>query len=176
MHAVAIMGSHIQHRSTKEQHMKRFMIGVGGLVVAAVVAVGLAACTVDGGHDDKVAEAAEPSPPPGTTEYDKPEIDPEPKGTYRIASCDLGSHNELVGSVRINNTGDVPLTAKVPFAWELEDGSTIPAQTQSEKLEEGGTRLVFFSVDVGLNTQLAFQGHPGYYRSSNCDSKVEITS
>jgi hypothetical protein len=68
------------------------------------------------------------------------------------------------------------LTATVPFSWELEDGSTIDAETEKEKLDAGQNRLVFFNVPASLNEQLAFQGHPGYFRSKNCASEVQITS
>jgi hypothetical protein len=148
--------------------MKRFMIGVS----AVVVAVGLAACDVE--KDNKKAEQVSEDTSEQVSE--EPEVDPNPEGEFRIASCDLGSGNELVGSVRIMNTGDVPLTAEVPFSWELEDGSTIDAETQQEELGASKSRLVFFNVPASLNEQLAFQGHPGYFRSKNCASKVQITS
>lgn len=63
----------------------------------------------------------------------------------------------------------------MPFAWELDDGSKIDAEPQTIDLEPGRSKLVFFSTEVGINTVLAFQGHPGYVNSKNCASKVEIS-
>jgi hypothetical protein len=104
------------------------------------------------------------------------EPDPVPDGDYAIASCDTGAAESLVGSVRIENTGEVPLVARVPFKWQIEDGSFIEAETAKETLEPGKSRLVFFKESVGIDTVLAFQGHPGYFDSTNCRSKVKIVN
>lgn len=129
-------------------------------------------CADTGGKKKDAAQSDDPSE---EASADESESSGEPDGAYRLASCANSGTKELVGSVRVQNEGDVPLTATIPFAWELDDGSTIEAEPETVDLEPGSSKLVFFSQDVGINTILKFQGHPGYFNSKNCASKVEIS-
>src|SRR5687767_15016541 len=125
-------------------------------IAALVVVVG---CANTGGKKKDAQQSDD------TSEAASEETSGEPDGSYKLQSCNNSGSKELVGSVRVQNEGDVPLTATIPFSWQLDDGSTIEGETQTIDLEPGKSKLVFFSQNVGLNTVLKFQGHPGYFNS-----------
>lgn len=122
---------------------------------------------------DEPAEAA-PADEPQAVEEESPPVDSEPSGDYKLASCDTGRGNSLVGSTKTENTGDVPITATITFKWQLDDGSFIEAENQTVNLEPEKSELVFFSQKVSLNESIAFQGHPGYFNSKNCETNASI--
>jgi hypothetical protein len=112
---------------------------------------------------------------PEAYEYVEPEPDPEPKGKFGLASCNLGSPDGLIGSTEVDNTGEVPLTARVTFKWQLGDGSFIEAEPKKTSVRVGGSKLVFFSAPADIDTQLSFQDHPGYFKGpNNCKTSATI--
>ena len=91
----------------------------------------------------------------------------------RQASCDTGSGNDLIGSVRLTNGADNSRSATVTFTWLLGDGGSIPADApQTIELEPGQRELVFFEKRVRTNEYLSFQDHPDYFSSKNCEFEV----
>lgn len=126
------------------------------------------------GYDPNVVTSPEPSPPPEPTE---PAIE---KGKYSLASCDLNlftngvSRSTLIGSTELENNGTVPLKITVSFAWLFGDGSKLRADDKTVELQSGRTKLVFFKANVGTSEVDAFQSHPGYYDSDNCETKASF--
>jgi hypothetical protein len=91
-----------------------------------------------------------------------------------MSSCDLGSDDDLIGSVELENTGNVDAEFTVSFTWLLGDGGKIEADDETYTLVPGRTKLVFFKESADIDTQLSFQDHPGYFDSTNCKAKASI--
>ena len=123
---------------------------------------------------------------PMPTESDSTEASPteapNPSGKFGLASCDWsGNYSEkgYVGSVRVTNTGNVPIEVKVEFAWLMGDGSKLTTDPKTVGVKTGADKLVFFTHQATLSGPYAvglFQDHPDYNKSKNCKAKATIVS
>ena len=139
-------------------------------------------------NGEQVSEATPPpsggvSTPSPTAVSPSPQFSPSPTtdpevldGTYKMMSCDLGSGNFLIGSVEIENTGNVDAAVTVSFTWLLGDESKIDGQDETYILPPGRHKLVFFREDVSLDTALNFQDHPGYWDSRTAKPRPGSTA
>jgi hypothetical protein len=152
--------------------MKKYV----AVAVAAVAALLFAGCA-DGTTTSKtIDDTAQPTVEEVTTTES---VDPEPKGSYQIASCDadlkIQGQDSLIGTMRVKNTGDVTLDARVTFGWILANGSKISATPKTVKgLAAGKSKLVYFEHPATLDEVGSFQSHPGYFNSKNCRGKALI--
>lgn len=147
--------------------LARILICAGALAFAGLN-IGAGCGMGDGGKRKQAREADEGAAPGSSAPSGPAEID------YRMKSCDTGGKDQLVGSVDVQNVGGEDARATATFRWQLDDGSWLDAPPKQLNVVPGQSELVFFSYDATIDEQLAFQGHPGYFKSNNCQAKVTL--
>jgi hypothetical protein len=88
--------------------------------------------------------------------------------TGRLASCDSGNGNNLIGSVRVFNESSEEAVVSVGFEYLLADGSSVTAQPQTVTVASGSRGLASFSADVSGQQADSFMDHPDRFNSKNC--------
>lgn len=153
---------------------------IATLLLAALALTAVVGCETDSGKT-KTITSSEGGGDGATVEEVAEPTSSTPEGSYKLASCELdlgGSINsyKLIGSVRVQNTGDVPINAVVSYKWLLGDGGEVKAADQKVSNLAGGKRkLIFFSEKVSQDVGGSFQDHPGYFNSKNCKANAKIT-
>ena len=75
--------------------------------------------------------------------------------------------------MQVTNGTSSAVNETVTFSWQLDNGSSVNADApQHVSLDPGQNQLVFFQTPASQNTQLSFQGNPGYNNSTNCAFQI----
>jgi hypothetical protein len=142
---------------------------LAGVLLVGCTETGSNSKPIEGSNDNGGASTAEEAETPTSTG--------EPDVRYKITVCNLDvgkSGYTLFGSVRVANTGEVPIDAEVTFSWLLGDGGKLEATPRRVKNLDGNT-LVFFGEKVSREVAGSFQAHPDYFYSRNCAANAEIS-